>query len=93
MRKTANILMIAAATMAAHAAAQVQSIGQRIDQPLPYTLRNTYGNELNRIGTGRRSRKNKFAGGSFMGPGVRNKKTNKIHRSRMTKNKHRRAKK
>lgn len=93
MRKTANILMIAAATMGAHAAATVQKVGNELGKPLSYLYQNPYARELQRIGTGRPSRKNKFAGGSFMGPGVRHKKTNKIHRSRMTKNKHRRAKK
>jgi len=40
----------------------------------------------------RRRRKNKFPGGSFMGPGIRKKKTNKIHRSRMLKRKHKKSK-
>ena len=68
MRKTASILMIAAATMGAHAAATVQKVGDELSKPLPYIYRNPYGNERIRIGTGRHSRKNKFAGGSFMGP-------------------------
>jgi hypothetical protein len=57
-------------------------------QAAPPSVAYQYPNPFNFCkGGGRRGRR-KMRGGSFMGPGIRKKKTNKIHRSRMLKRKH-----
>jgi hypothetical protein len=87
--KKKSVLFLAASMLAASGAPAIvenlnskntishlyQYQGANLSQPLPGLYR-------------RRRKKNKFGGGSFMGPGIKRKKSNKIHHSRMLKRKH-----
>ncbi len=91
--KKIGIIAAAAMMLAGQASALVtplssSEISHRNLQSAPPSFGYHYNSQFNfRRGGGRRVR-GKIRGGSFMGPGIRKKKTNKIHRSRMLKRKH-----
>jgi hypothetical protein len=88
-----GIIAAAAMMLAGQTAAPVTPLSSseitfRNIQAAPPSVAYQYTNPFNFRKGGGRSGRRKMRGGSFMGPGIRKKKTNKIHRSRMLKRKH-----